>query len=148
MSTDQHRVLSWILDRHDRVTLGASIECRVPFLDYRLVEGLAALPTRQLVSSRRGKALLRGAIGPRLPAPIRRHRKWGFGVPWTRYFRQTARLRERVEALPDMEPIRSGPLRQATLRQEVSAFLAGDDRRKALRWGRVRIRARSECCAQ
>ena len=146
MYNDQHTFLCSILDRNDRMTMGASIECRVPFLDYRLVEGLAALPTRQLVSSRRGKALLRGAIGPRLPAPIRRHRKWGFGVPWTRYFRQTARLRERVEALPDMEPIRSGPLRQATLRQEIRAFLAGKDRHKALIWGLVMIAAWAEAC--
>ena len=45
MYYDQHTFLCSILDRNDRMTMGASIECRVPFLDYRLVEGLAALPS-------------------------------------------------------------------------------------------------------
>src|SRR5262249_21927556 len=40
MYSDQHTFLCSILDRNDRMTMGASIECRVPFLDYRLVETL------------------------------------------------------------------------------------------------------------
>ena len=146
MYSDQHTFLCSVLDRNDRMTMGASIECRVPFLDFRLVEGLAALPTAQVVSGGRGKALLRRAVGSRLPAPIRNHRKWGFGVPWADYFRRNARLRERVEALPDIEPIRSGPIRQAALRREIKSFLAGDGRYQALIWGLVMIGAWAEAC--
>src|SRR5258705_2941494 len=50
MYSDQHTFLCSILDRNDRMTMGASIECRVPFLDYRLVETLAALPSVEMFS--------------------------------------------------------------------------------------------------
>jgi len=146
MYSDQHTFLCSILDRNDRMTMGASIECRVPFLDFRLVEGLAALPTRRLISGLRGKALLRRAIGSRLPAPVRRHRKWGFGVPWTRYLRETAPLRERVAALPDLEPVRGGPFDRAALRRQVTAFLGGDGRHEAIIWALVMITAWAEAC--
>ncbi len=146
MYSDQHTFLCSILDRNDRMTMGASIECRVPFLDFRLVEGLAALPTRHLVSGLRGKALLRRAIGSRLPAPVRRHRKWGFGVPWARYLRETPRLRERVAALPELEPIRGGPFDGAALRRQVASFLGGKGRHEALIWGLVMMTAWAEAC--
>ncbi len=146
MYSDQHTFLCSILDRNDRMTMGASIECRVPFLDFRLVESLAALPTRRLISGLRGKVLLRRAVGSRLPAPILRHRKWGFGVPWTRYFRESPRLRERVAALPDLEPIRSGPFRRDPLRREITEFLAGDARHEAVIWSLVMISAWAEAC--
>jgi len=146
MYSDQHTFLCSILDRNDRMTMGASIECRVPFLDFRLVEGLAALPTRHLVSGLRGKALLRRAIGSRLPPPVRRHRKWGFGVPWARYLRETPRLRERVAALPELEPIRGGPFDGAALRRQIASFLGGDGRHEALIWGLVMMTAWAEAC--
>ncbi len=44
------------------MTMGASIERRVPFLDYRRVEDLAALPSSVLIAGLRGKALLRRAM--------------------------------------------------------------------------------------
>src|SRR5262249_41595414 len=52
MYSDQHTFLCSVLDRNDRMTMGASIECRVPFLDYRLVEMLAALPSSVLFMGR------------------------------------------------------------------------------------------------
>ena len=61
MYSDQHTFLCSVLDRNDRMTMGASIECRVPFLDYRLVEMLAALPSAILFHGRRSKGLLRSA---------------------------------------------------------------------------------------
>jgi len=146
MYSDQHTFLCSILDRNDRMTMGASIECRVPFLDFRLVEGLAALPTRHLLSGLRGKALLRRAIGSRLPAPVRRHRKWGFGVPWARYLRESPRLRERVAALPELEPIRGGPFDGAALRRQITLFLDGEGRHEALIWGLVMMTAWAEAC--
>ena len=70
MYSDQHTFLCSVLDRNDRMTMGASIECRVPFLDYRLVEMLAALPSSALFTGRRSKGLLRAAVGSRLPPGV------------------------------------------------------------------------------
>ncbi|MCC6862436.1 MAG: asparagine synthase (glutamine-hydrolyzing) [Bryobacterales bacterium] len=128
MYLDQHTYLCSILDRNDRMTMGASIECRVPFLDYRLVEGAAALPSRLLFHGRRGKAILRQALGSRLPEGIRRHRKWGFAAPWSRYLRSVPELREIVAQLPFRQPVCSGPMDRRRLQDTIAAFLSGDDR--------------------
>jgi asparagine synthase (glutamine-hydrolysing) len=87
MYLDQHTYLNSLLDRNDRTTMAASIECREPFLDFRLVEMLAALPTDLLDRGFKGKHILLKSIGRHLPKPIINYRKWGFGVPWEHYFR-------------------------------------------------------------
>jgi asparagine synthase (glutamine-hydrolysing) len=123
MLSDQQTFLCSILDRNDRMTMGASIECRVPFLDYRLVEGLAAMPSSALLSRFKSKALLRNSVGDRLPPAIQRRKKWGFGVPWHMHLREVPELRELVQNLPDSEPIRSGPFSRKRVQQVVSEFL-------------------------
>lgn len=128
MYLDQHTYLSSILDRNDRMTMGASIECRVPFLDYRLVEGLAAMPSELMFDGRRGKALLRRSLAGRLPEAVRLHRKWGFAVPWNTYLRTVPELRERAAGLPDASPIADGPIKRGKLREIIRAFFNGDDR--------------------
>jgi asparagine synthase (glutamine-hydrolysing) len=132
MYSDQHTFLVSVLDRNDRTTMGASIECRVPFLDYRLVEGLAALPSSQLLGRVRNKRVLRESLASRLPASVRRHRKWGFEVPWSAYLRQIPECREVVAGLPDAEVIRSGPFETPRVRDVVRRFLAGDREHEAL----------------
>lgn len=132
MYSDQHTFLSSILDRNDRMTMGASIECRVPFLDYRLVETLAAMPSSVLLKGREGKGLLRQALGARLPPAILKHRKWGFGVPWSAYFRQHPELRELVRALPTTQPLLDGPFDRGKLFNAVEDFLRGGQRFEGL----------------
>jgi asparagine synthase (glutamine-hydrolysing) len=67
------------------MTMGASIECRVPFLDYRLIEMIGALPSDYLLKSSKGKFLLFNSIGKSLPDEIRSFKKNGFAVPWEKY---------------------------------------------------------------
>ena len=132
MYVDQHTFLCSILDRNDRMTMGASIECRVPFLDYRLVEGLAALPTSSLLGHRHSKVLLRRAVGDRLPRAVLRKPKWGFGVPWGQYLRHVPELREIVASLPSSPPTSDGPFDRAALGRLVANFLAGKRQGDAL----------------
>jgi asparagine synthase (glutamine-hydrolysing) len=132
MYSDHHTFLGSILDRNDRMTMAASIECRVPFLDYRLVETLAALPSSVLLAGRRNKRVLRESVGDRLPEAVRRHRKWGFAVPWAAYFQQDKQLRELVESLPETDPIRNGPLNRAKLRDVIREFTNGVGSHEAL----------------
>ncbi len=132
MYSDQHTFLCSVLDRNDRTTMGASIECRVPFLDYRLVEGLAALPSEKLLSKQESKHLLRKAIASRLPVEIRAHRKWGFGVPWKNYFRQNPEFRQFILRLPEHEALLDSPFIVTKLRLAIAEFLNGDDRREPL----------------
>jgi asparagine synthase (glutamine-hydrolysing) len=132
MYVDQHAFLGSLLDRNDRMTMGASIECRVPFLDYRLVETLAAVPSSMLFSTLRGKEVVRRTMRDRLPKAVMAHRKWGFGVPWSRHLREVPELRQLVGMLPALEPVRSGPFERKRVRAVVDAFLRGDERTDAL----------------
>ncbi len=125
MYSDQHTFLCSLLDRNDRMTMGASIECREPFLDHRLVEGLAAMPTAQLLSMRRNKRLLRDSLGDRLPPDVLAGRKWGFGVPWARYLRRIPALRAVAESLPDCAVVLDGPFERRAVRTVVSRMLDG-----------------------
>jgi asparagine synthase (glutamine-hydrolysing) len=132
MYSDHHTFLCSILDRNDRMTMGASIECRVPFLDYRLVETLAAMPSSILLAGRRNKHVLRRAVGNRLPEAVTQGRKWGFAVPWGSYFRQDKELRDMIRRLPDLNPICEGPFNRARLKSAINEFLDGDGSREGL----------------
>jgi asparagine synthase (glutamine-hydrolysing) len=132
MCLDQHTFLSSLLDRNDRTTMGASIECRVPFLDYRLVEGLAAMPSSVLLKGKGSKPLLRRAFGDRLPRAILHHRKWGFGVPWQKYFTERPDFRESIANLADQPPVCDGPLDCAKVKQMTENYLRGDTTQHAI----------------
>ncbi|HEX6533932.1 MAG TPA: asparagine synthase (glutamine-hydrolyzing) [Gemmatimonadaceae bacterium] len=132
MYLDQHTFLCSLLDRNDRMTMGASIECRVPFLDYRIVERLAASGTGGLLRGGRSKPLLRRALGDRLPPEVLAGRKWGFGVPWSAYLRTVPELVEVVDALPTLRPVSDGPFERRALARVLDAFRRGDARADAV----------------
>jgi asparagine synthase (glutamine-hydrolysing) len=70
------------------MSMAASIESRVPFLDHKLVELTARLPAR--LKLRRGwttKYLLRKSMQGILPEPILKRSKMGFPVPIGKWFR-------------------------------------------------------------
>jgi len=77
-----------LLLRGDQMTMAASIEERVPFLDHKLVELAARLPTSLLTRGFRTKVLLKRALRPYLPAETLRRRKVGFAVPVGEWFRK------------------------------------------------------------
>ena len=128
MFSDMHTFLQTGLDRGDRMTMGASIECRLPFVDFRLAEGVASLPTSAVARRGVSKPLLRKAMGHMIPRETLQHKKWGFAVPWARYMREVPAIRDVVASIPDVEPMRSSPLPRPWLRQVVTSVLGGDDR--------------------
>jgi asparagine synthase (glutamine-hydrolysing) len=74
--------------KQDQMSMAASIESRVPFLDHKLVEFTARLPERLKI--RRGwntKYILRKSMKGLLPEPILTRRKMGFPVPVGAWFR-------------------------------------------------------------
>ncbi|PYY23088.1 MAG: asparagine synthase (glutamine-hydrolyzing) [Acidobacteria bacterium] len=77
-----------LLMKQDQMSMAASIESRVPFLDHKLVEWVAQLPANQKVRGLSGKYLLRRTMARRLPKEIIRRNKRGFPTPirpWLRY---------------------------------------------------------------
>jgi asparagine synthase (glutamine-hydrolysing) len=77
-----------LLLRGDQMTMAASIEERVPFLDHKLVELVARVPGRLLAGAFRTKLLLKRALRSRLPAEILRRPKMGFMAPLGPWFRK------------------------------------------------------------
>ena len=64
------------------MSMAASIESRVPFLDHKLVEFAAALPPRLKLRGFTTKWILRQAVRAILPAEILPRPKMGFPVPF------------------------------------------------------------------
>lgn len=96
---EQHTHLCTLNDRNDRTTMGASIECRDPFLDPDILTGVASLPDHFFTSDGKGKFLLRNSIGKNLPDYILNHPKIGLSVPWDTYFVSHPEFSERLEKL-------------------------------------------------
>ena len=87
---------SWLpdnlLERGDRMSMAASIESRVPFLDHKLAEFASSLPDHYRVRGKCSKWILREAGKRLLPQRILTRPKAGFRVPVNRWFR--AEMRE------------------------------------------------------
>jgi asparagine synthase (glutamine-hydrolysing) len=75
--------LGELLMKQDRMSMAASVESRVPFLDHVLVEFAARIPSRYRIHKQRGKHILKAAICDLLPASIIDRRKMGFPTPWS-----------------------------------------------------------------
>lgn len=85
---DQQTYLVSILMRQDKMSMAASVESRVPFLDYRLVEFANSLPEKFKIRRFMGKYILKKVAGGFLPDEVIHRRKSGFGVPLGGWLRE------------------------------------------------------------
>lgn len=83
--------LEHLLKWEDRNSMWFSLESRVPFLDYRLVERTLATPTEMILDRGVTKHILREAMKDILPEAIRQRKdKIGFETPQADWFRTPA----------------------------------------------------------
>jgi len=85
---DLQTYLVELLMKQDQMSMAASIESRVPYLDHVLVEQVLALPSRFKLRGWRTKAVLRAALKDLVPRAILERRKAGFPVPLARWLRE------------------------------------------------------------
>jgi asparagine synthase (glutamine-hydrolysing) len=78
---DTKTYLHELLMKQDQMSMAASIESRVPFLDHPLVEFASRLPERLKLRGVTTKYVLRQAMRGVLPPEILTRRKMGFPVP-------------------------------------------------------------------
>ena len=91
--------LEHLLKWEDRNSMCFSLESRVPFLDYRLVEKTLALPSEKVIHKGYTKYILREAMKGVLPEEIRlRQDKVGFGTPQDEWFR-TAKFEDFIKQI-------------------------------------------------
>ncbi len=81
------RLPELLLMRVDKITMSASVEARVPFLDYRLVEFTMGIPMSLKVKRDVPKYLLKKACEGIIPDDVIRRKKMGFGVPMREWLR-------------------------------------------------------------
>ena len=79
---DMKTYLVELLMKQDQMSMAASIESRVPFLDHHLVEFAAGLPADRKLSGLSTKRILREAVQDVLPRQILDRPKMGFPVPF------------------------------------------------------------------
>ncbi len=76
-----------ILVKSDRLSMAHSVEVRPPFLDHRIVEFAATLPSDYKVHGSRQKVVLKELMRDKLPAPVLGRKKIGFDIPAHEWFR-------------------------------------------------------------
>ena len=91
---DQHTYLQSLNERNDSATMAAGIECREPFQDYRIVEGIGTLNTNWLTAGKKGKKILFETMKHHLPENITSFRKIGLSVPWIKQIKESESLSE------------------------------------------------------
>jgi asparagine synthase (glutamine-hydrolysing) len=82
---DLNDFLSPLLRRLDRMSMGASVECRVPFLDHRLVHKAINLPLDYRIGSFADKWILKQVATRYIPRDLVFRRKQGFPLPLADY---------------------------------------------------------------
>jgi asparagine synthase (glutamine-hydrolysing) len=81
--TDIKTYLVELLMKQDNMSMAASIESRVPFLDHVLVEWATRVPASIQIRGNAGKRILKKAMVGLLPDSIIHRSKLGFPTPWS-----------------------------------------------------------------
>jgi asparagine synthase (glutamine-hydrolysing) len=134
----------------DKMTMAASLECRVPFLDHELVELSAQIPAAAKVAGGELKSLLKKALADVLPREVLYRPKRGFGAPMGAWMKGA--LAEMLEGALSKRSLQSrGLLRHEPVAQLIEAHrsnrIDGTDKLLALLnleiWCRVVLDRRS-----
>jgi asparagine synthase (glutamine-hydrolysing) len=121
-------VRSWLVDdlliKADKMTMAASLELRVPFLDHRLVELGARIPAALKVRGFTTKYILKKAMEPYLPREILYRPKMGFPTPLAHMFK--GEMKEYVaDVLGSERSLGRGYFRPEEVRRLVGEHLSG-----------------------
>jgi asparagine synthase (glutamine-hydrolysing) len=115
---------SVLLRDTDQMSMASSLEVRVPFFDFELVEYVLSLPDEHK-QGQPLKRLLIESLGERLPAEIYQRPKQGFDFPWEHWMRHELRpvCEQRLRSLAER-----GLFDGAALLRRWQQFLSGDRR--------------------
>jgi len=114
--TDIKSYLVELLMKQDNISMAASIESRVPFLDHALVEFAFNIPQEMQLNGLAGKQILKGAVADLLPHAILHRPKLGFPTPW-RDWLAGPKLEHIRQLLLDEPSLDRGYFRRAALEQ-------------------------------
>jgi asparagine synthase (glutamine-hydrolysing) len=87
LRTDISTYLVELLMKQDQMSMAASIESRVPFLDHELVEFAMKIPAQYSIRGMTGKFILKDAMQDLLPRSVIYRKKMGFPTPWEKWIK-------------------------------------------------------------
>ena len=113
---DINSYLIELLMKQDQMSMAASIESRVPFLDHELIEFAAKIPAEYSIEGMAGKFILKRAVEDLLPRELVYRKKMGFPTPWE-YWLAGQQLDELEKMLLEPRSIERGFFRGEAVRQ-------------------------------
>ncbi len=122
--TDIKTYLVELLMKQDQMSMAASIESRVPFLDHSLVEFTASIPAKYATKGMAGKFILKSAVEDLLPKSIVYRQKMGFPTPWA-YWLAGPQLERLEQLLMEPRTLNRGYFRAEAIRSLFSEHRAG-----------------------
>lgn len=122
--TDAKTYLVELLMKQDQMSMAASVESRVPFLDHALVEFTAAIPAKYQTKGLNGKMILKSAVEDLLPREIIYRQKMGFPTPWA-YWLAGPQLDQLEALLTEERTLGRGYFRPDAVRSMFAEHRAG-----------------------
>ncbi|MCG7756787.1 MAG: asparagine synthase (glutamine-hydrolyzing) [Nitrosomonas sp.] len=133
---------SWLpdnlLERGDRMTMAASLEARMPFMDHELAAFVSSLPDKYRVRGHTTKWILREAMKRLLPPAILQRPKVGFRVPVNEWFQGP--MREYLyEHLKSSTSLTREYYRPAMLDKVLTDHVTGRQNHEKLLWSMLNL---------
>ena len=133
-----HETVPASLRAEDRNTMAFSVESRIPFLDYRLIEFAFSLPNKFKVRNGLGKWLLRESMKGILPEKVRtRKDKAGFVAPAADWFK--TKNRNNVLELLSSEPFKSLEVFNSNTWKYINEHMEGRNDHHMILWNWINL---------
>jgi asparagine synthase (glutamine-hydrolysing) len=112
-----------LLVKMDIATMANSLEARVPFLDHKLMEVVAGIPSHFKLKGSISKFILKKTFSDFLPEAVLKRKKMGFGVPISRWIKNE--LRDYVyEVLLDRKTLNRGYFKKEGIERLLEEHIA------------------------
>ena len=132
---EQRTYLPSLLHRLDRTSMAASIEARVPFLDYRLVEWSYKLNSNVKIRRLVSKWIVKKSAERWLPREIIYRKKFGFDVPVGEWLRNKKGLGAHLDLLRDATFRKRGYFDHKTVLALIEEHMRSEADHAEVLWG-------------
>jgi asparagine synthase (glutamine-hydrolysing) len=137
--TDMNVVLqNDMLTKVDSMSMANSLEVRVPFLDYTVVDYAFSLPSNYKINNNGRKLILKDAFRSQLPGELYNRRKQGFEVPLLKWFRTELKSMITDELLSEEFVREQGLFNYESIKQLLDQLFSSNPNDAAARvWGLI-----------
>jgi len=129
-----------MLPKTDHVTMYASLEVRVPFLDLEMIAAARAMSVQEKRAGGVGKAPLRALLAQSLPPEITNRPKQGFRVPLTSWFRNELAADVKSRLLDHSNPA-TGAIAKSDVEALLQDHIAGNAEHSVRIWALLALQS-------